>query len=122
MTDEIYFFDSYAIIEIIRGSDSYKRYVSSNIVTAKLNLFELYYWVCKELNDINTAKDELMKYSSCILDYDLDIIEKAAELKLKKRNLSMTDCIGYMLAVKLDIKFLTGDHEFQNMPNVEFVK
>ena len=34
----------------------------------------------------------------------------------------MTDCIGYIMAKKLNIKFLTGDKEFENFLNVEFVK
>ena len=48
----------------------------------------------------------------------------AAHLKkqLNKRNVSMTDSIGYCLAQQLGIKFLTGDTEFENMDGVEFVK
>ena len=34
----------------------------------------------------------------------------------------MTDCIGYILAKNIGIKFLTGDKEFENLDNVEFVK
>lgn len=58
------------------------------------------------------------------MDYDQNVIEGASRFKLqyKKRNLSMTDCIGYILAKKLGIKFLTGDKEFEDMENVEFVK
>ena len=39
-----------------------------------------------------------------------------------KRNVSMTDCVGYILAKQLGIKFLTGDKEFEHLDNVEFVK
>ena len=39
-----------------------------------------------------------------------------------KKDISMTDCIGYFLAKSLGIKFLTGDKEFENMKDVEFVK
>ena len=42
--------------------------------------------------------------------------------KNKKKKLSMTDCISYFQAKELGIKFLTGDKEFQNLENVEFVK
>ena len=34
----------------------------------------------------------------------------------------MVDCIGYMTAKRLGVKFLTGDREFEGMDNVEFVK
>ena len=40
----------------------------------------------------------------------------------KKQNLSMTDCISYIMSKNLGIKFLTGDKQFQNLENVEFVK
>jgi len=40
----------------------------------------------------------------------------------KKRNLSYVDCIGYIIAKQRNIKFLTGDKEFEYMENVEFVK
>ncbi len=58
------------------------------------------------------------------IDYDKNTIEMASRLKLqyKRRNLSMTDCIGYTIAKNLGIKFLTGDKEFQDLENVEFVK
>ena len=34
----------------------------------------------------------------------------------------MTDSISYMHARDLNVRFLTGDKEFMDMPNVEFVK
>ena len=43
-------------------------------------------------------------------------------LKRKNQNLSYADCIGYTLAGKHNLKFLTGDKEFKNMENVEFVQ
>ena len=40
----------------------------------------------------------------------------------KKKNMSYTDCIGYVYAKKHGMKFLTGDKEFAHLENVEFVK
>ena len=39
----------------------------------------------------------------------------------KHKKMSMTDCISYIQAKKLGIKFLTGDKEFKNKENVEHV-
>ncbi len=66
----------------------------------------------------------LNKYFELAVDFDKDIVEHAAKLKLinKKWNLSMTNCIGYITARRLGIKFLTGDRQFKNLPDVEFVK
>jgi len=43
-------------------------------------------------------------------------------IKNRHKNLSMTDCISYIMAKRLGIKFLTGGKEFKNLENVEFVK
>ena len=44
------------------------------------------------------------------------------DLKIKFKQLSIPDVIGYTLANRLHIKFLTGDEGFREMQNVEFIK
>ena len=44
------------------------------------------------------------------------------KFKFKKEKLSYIDCLGYEVAKKLKIKFLTGDEGFRDKENVEFVK
>lgn len=86
---------------------------------------ELYY---KSLRDF--GKKLADKFYARFLDYAIDfddgIIKEAMEFRLNMKNkgkdLSYTDCIGYILAKKKKVKFLTGDKEFKNLPNVEFVK
>ena len=51
-----------------------------------------------------------------------DDIIKAMDFKSKNRNLSIPDAIGYTVAKRLNIKFLTGNEDFRNFDNVEFVK
>jgi len=122
-TNRIFFFDSYAFFEIIKGNQNYEKYANASIVTTKLNLFELYNGTLEILGE-ETADVILEKYYEFVTDFDQDIIKEAAKLRIimKKRNVSMTDCIGYILSKQLGIKFLTGDKEFENLENVEFVK
>ncbi len=122
MTNTVYFFDSYAIIEIINGNKQYKKYTESMIITTKLNLFEIYYFILKQTGE--KEKNLFDKYYEFVVDFDKTVIKRAAELKLKykKRDLSMTDCIGYALSERLGVKFLTGDKEFKDLANVEYVK
>lgn len=40
----------------------------------------------------------------------------------KNRRISMADAIGFTLAAKLGVPFLTGDRQFEDLPNVEFVR
>ncbi|MEK6886406.1 MAG: PIN domain-containing protein [Nanoarchaeota archaeon] len=123
MTENIYFFDTYALFEIFRKNIKYLMYIDVNIVTAKINLFELYYGLLKEFGE-KTAQEKLHEYFGSTVDFDEEVIENAAKFKLKNksRKLSMADCIGYSIANKLGIKFLTGDKEFEKLENVEFVK
>ena len=121
--DETLFFDSYAFFEILKGNLNYEPYKNCRIITTKLNIFELYFGLLRDVDE-QSAEKYLNKYYPFVLDFDKDILIEAAKmrLRLRNRNISMTDCIGYILSLKLKIKFLTGDKEFENFKNVEFVK
>ena len=118
-----YFFDSYAIYELIIGNKDYENYIDANIVITKLNIFEVFYILMRDGNK-ELANNFITSWINFVVDFEEDVIKEAAMLRLinKKYNLSMTDCIGYIIAKKLSIKFLTGDRQFENMDNVEFVK
>ncbi|MBD3313651.1 PIN domain-containing protein [Candidatus Woesearchaeota archaeon] len=121
--NNIFFFDSYAVIEILKGNPDYQPYTECNILLTKLNLFEVHYNLMRGSSE-KEAATFLKKYSKFAVDFDENIIREASRLKLdnRKRNISMADCIGFMVAKRLGIKFLTGDKEFENVPGVEFVK
>ena len=120
---EDFFFDTYAFFEILKGNEDYKKYIGAGIITTKLNIFELYIKIIREETEENADKI-IKRYYPFTKDFDEEIIKRAAKLKNKinKRNVSMTDCIGYEMAKQLGIKFLTGDKEFEDLDNVEFVK
>ena len=64
------------------------------------------------------------KVKSGNVDVEDHILKEAIKFRKvnKKMDLSYTDCIGYVYALKNSLIFLTGDKEFKNMKNVEFVK
>ncbi|MFA4820313.1 MAG: PIN domain-containing protein [Candidatus Aenigmatarchaeota archaeon] len=119
----MYFFDSYAFIEIIRGNQNYLKFKNTELATTKLNLMEVYYKILKEFGRKAADKfyEETVKYSVSISD---GVIKEAMIFRLqnKSKNLSYIDCIGYVLAKINGLKFLTGDIQFKAMENVEFVK
>ncbi|MEK6888906.1 MAG: PIN domain-containing protein [Nanoarchaeota archaeon] len=120
---EDFFFDTYAFFEILKNNENYEKYISAGVVTTKLNLFELYLGVLREVGE-QEAENVFDKYYPFVRDFDAEVIKEAAKLKklINKRNVSMADCIGYVLAKQWGIKFLTGDKEFEDLENVEFVK
>ena len=121
--NEKMFFDTYAIIEIIKGNKNYEKYKNYNIVVTKLNLFELYYNLTRDYGEEH-AKIFFETYYNFIIDFNKNTIINAAKMRLffKKQHMSMADCIGYMTAKRFGIKFLTGDKEFEFLSDVEFVK
>ena len=124
METKTYFFDTYAIFEIIKGSVNYAQYLFDiGVITTSLNLMELYYGLL-----IKHGKPAAERYYNSLLDFTIpindDIIKKACEFRSENKNkkLSYIDCIGYIIAVEKNVKFLTGDEQFKGMLNVEFVK
>lgn len=118
-----YFFDAYAFLELLKGNKHYGQYKHVNIITTKLNLFELYLKLVREVSKEN-ADVALKIYYPFAKDFDETVIKEAVKLKiaLNKRDVSMTDCIGYCFAMQLSIPFLTGDSAFEHLDNVAFVK
>ena len=118
---EQYFFDTYALFEIIYGGKKYDKYAKSGGITTILNLAELNYGLKKEHN-AETADKITEKYSNAIIEITLNDVKEAMTLKLSNKKLSIPDAIGYVIAKNKKIKFLTGDEGFKEMKNVEFVK
>ena len=118
-----HFFDSYAIIEIVKENKNYLRYIDEEATITIFNLVEIYYSV---LGDYPTEKADVVfdNYKDAVVVADDDILKDAIKFRKqnKKKNLSYADCIGYIYALWNDMKFLTGDKEFENIDNVEFVK
>ncbi len=121
--NEIFYFDTYAVFEIIRSNANYLKYLKSKVVTSKLNLFELYYTLRRDFGE-SVAIGNVKNYYKFVRDFNLAVLINAAKFKLTNRslNLSLVDCIGYFIAKSMGIKFLTGDEKFRSLPNVEFVK
>ena len=119
----IFFCDTYALVEIIKGNKSYHPYLDQELHTNILNLYGLFYNLLKEYGEI-TAKEYFYEFVSLILPIEDHYLFAAASFKLKfqKKNVSYADALGYAMAENKNMRFLTGDKEFKDMDNVEFVK
>lgn len=118
-----YFLDSYAMIEIAKGNEKYKKYIYEEIFTSVFNLYELYYALSRDFNE-EIAKEFFYQFKRRILQIKDEHIFNASKFKLRNKKIcfSYADCIGYIIAMNYGLKFLTGDKEFENFENVEFVK
>ena len=119
-----YFFDTYALFEIFHENKNYLPYAKNiSLITTKLNLMELHYSILR-LYGKEKAEKAFNFFNEFCLEIEDEIIKNANEFRLKnyRRDLSYIDCIGYILAKKFNAKFLTGDIQFKDFENVEFVK
>lgn len=118
-----YFYDTYALYEIAKGSENYKSYADKQITTSLMNVYELYYQLLKDNKEI-IAEHFFKRLVTACIDIKPEIIKIASKFRKEeiKRKLSYIDCLGYSLAMHYNLKFLTGDKEFQHLKNVEFIK
>ncbi|MBI2649925.1 PIN domain-containing protein [Candidatus Woesearchaeota archaeon] len=121
----VIFLDTYAIVAIDTNNPSYRKYVldSTDAATTIFNLSETYFVYLKKFGQ--KEADEIYEVvRGMVVPIDDSIIKKAMKFKLVnlKKRFSFADCIGYVAALKLNAKFITGDYAFKGLENVEFVR
>ena len=118
---EKFVYDTYALIELLNKNPNYEKYIDQDIIINDFIFAEFCYQLIKDGKETNEYLDEI---EPAIVKIAPKTIKEALNFryKNKKKKLSMTDCISYFQAKELGIKFLTGDKEFENFDNVEFVK
>lgn len=119
-----YFFDTYALVAIFEGKESYRRFSKGEIgiLTTVLNLMEFKYIALLS----GEEKEEVEKFCRSLLEYcapiSFELLNRAAVFRIKHKHFSYVDCLGYSIARENDVPFLTGDNAFREFENVEFVK
>ncbi|MFZ2456273.1 MAG: PIN domain-containing protein [Candidatus Altiarchaeia archaeon] len=124
MEIDSFFFDTYALYEIIRGNESYRKYAEGiSFVTSGLNLMELYYCLLRKCGK-KAAGRYYEVFVPHAVEIDGDSIKAAMEFRLAyaDKNMSYADCAGYVFAVQNRLKFLTGNKSFKDLAGVEYVK
>ncbi len=119
-----FFYDSYAVLAYLSDSPGYATYFEKNTgVLTRLNLMEIHYAILRG-HGARPAHEVLDAYSTHEIEFSLQDIEAAMKLRHELRNLGLSyaDALGYQIAKKEGMKFLTGDRAFERLPNVEFVR
>ena len=119
----MYFFDTYAIIALAEKDANYEIFKDVKIITCVMNVGEMYNIILREKSK-NAADEWFRNISFELLEITPEIMAESVYFRYinKKKNISSTDAVGYILSLKHDLKFLTGDRQFERLPNVEFVK
>ncbi len=122
-----YYADTYALVEILKGNPAYERYAMEELITSEFNMLELAYALTRDYGGEKAV--EVLKvvraFITIVQPRDEDYARASAlrlELRKQGRNLSLIDVLGYVLAKRLNIRFLTGDREFKDLDEVEYVR
>lgn len=126
MGKPLYFYDSYAVMAYLSDNPAYRVCFEENDgILTKLNLIEVAYRTM-ELHGEEAATQVVTLFAKYVIDFGpMDIVASTKlrlELKREGRNISYADALGYYLAIKNKLKFLTGDREFEGLDGVEFIK
>lgn len=115
--------DTYALVEISKGNLNFISYLSLETTIPNLIMAEFYAVILRE-HDEKTADYWFKEFERFIIPVNMEILIKAVKYRQenKKQNLSFFDCIGYIFALENNMKFVTGDKEFKDKPNVEWIK
>jgi predicted nucleic acid-binding protein len=119
----VFFFDSYAIIEMLENGENYSAFKEEQGIMFQFNLIEVYYHYYATSGE-EIAKKIYAQLKSGVVEVPEKVVFEAVKFKKQnaKKNLSYIDCLGYIYAKMHKMKFLTGDNAFNGMDNVEFVK
>ena len=117
-----YFFDSYALVEVIRADPHYAEFMEEPVITSATNLAEVLYYALRTGQE-KAYETAMQRLNPDLLDTNRRDWENAARIKFeyREKKLSLVDGLGYVLAEKNRLQFLTGDRQFEKMQNVKWV-
>ena len=121
------FADTYALVEILKANPAYEICSQEELVTSEFNMFELAYAMHRDFGRTDALRilQFLRSRIEVIHPEDLDYLNASQfsqSCNKKGKKLSLIDSLGYACSKKLNIPFLTGDREFKDIENVEFIK
>lgn len=117
-----YYFDTYALVERQSGNPAYTPYASAPVFCHQTNLLEFAAWVMR-VSDEARARKELRLLDANLIEATIDDLIDAAAFHgaQRRQNVSYIDALGYTLAQRHGMRFLTGDKAFKGRDGVEYV-
>ena len=94
-------------------------------MTSRWNLAEMLVFELREHDEAHARRRFQRFLGACQEPADEDLFEAAVfreKQRGRRRKLSYVDALGYVIARRLSLRFLTGDDAFRGLPNVLFVK
>jgi len=116
-----HFLDTYALVEILNGNPAYAEELDG-AGTSIYHLFELHVQVAR-LRDDETADLAFGDLRPLVADVEDADVLAASRFKRAhpKARISYADALGYSMAQRRAVAFVTGDSAFRGMDGVRFI-
>ncbi len=115
--------DTYALVEIAKGNPKYAGYLNSSFAITDLTLAEFYAVLLRGEGEkvADYWYKKLERFSSPV---NKEMLIEAIKFRYehRKQDISFFDAAGYIFSMKQGYLFLTGDKDFDSLPNVDFRK
>jgi len=122
----MFFLDSYALIEMAKGTPNNLPSRDEAEITSRTDLLEAYS-ILTQLNEESLANACFAALRGNAMELELDLIPTIARFRLRTlgatgRRFSYVDACGYVYARGNGYAFLTGAYELEGFPAVTFVR
>jgi|ERR1051325_2150386 predicted nucleic acid-binding protein len=114
------FFDASALIRVLERDPRFESYREEPVVTDIGHVYEFARYLLKRYGAAR-ARELLQGLRADRVEATNDDLVEAAKLAARSSKLSAQDALGYVLARREDLVFLTTDRGFRGMPGVELV-
>lgn len=111
------FLDSYAMVEILEGNSRFLPYLREG-VTNQFNLLEFHVTACRKKGsgDADAALARL-RTKAVAIEHE-DVVEASRFKREAPKGVSHADALGYAMAQRRRMPFVTGDKAFKGLPGV----
>lgn len=116
-----FFFDTHALVGITTARPGYERFRNEPIVTDRGCLYEFARFILKSRRARDVVPVLAALRAERLDPTDEDLVA-AAKLQRQRPRLSAQDALGYVLARRAGLRFLTGDRAFRGMVGVQLVE
>lgn len=110
------FLDTYAMVDLLEGRDRFRPYLK-DCVTNHFNLLEMHVQGCR-VRDESIADVAFSRMRSAAIPIEADDVLAASRIKRMVKGASYADALGYAMAQRRKIPFITGDKAFRGLPGV----
>lgn len=114
------FFDASALVGLFEARSAFEPYRREPIVTERGHIYEFARYLLKTRGARDAAAIVAAVHAIRVEPHDGDLLT-AAKLKAQHARMSSQDALGYTLARREGLRFLTTDTAFRKMPGVELV-